>query len=91
MYKKVNLGIVKTCEKICDTPIIQIVVPQAIRLEDLMNIIKAYRKKSTKELVNLYNNVVKLIVVVYAGFEPYMDHVSAIIILEQVIYYVLIS
>lgn len=48
----------------------------AIRLEELKNLIKTYRKNATKELVNLYNNVVKLIVVVYTGFEPYMDHVS---------------
>lgn len=77
VYKKVNLGIVKACEKICDTPIVRIAVTNSILLEDLKNLIKTYRKKSTKELLNLYNNVVKLILVVYTGFEPYLDHVSA--------------
>lgn len=71
-----NLSIVQLCEKICDKPIVQIVTTGVTSLIRLQAAVEIYRKLTTKEILNFYNGIVDMIIVVYEGFEPQMDSVS---------------
>lgn len=72
----VNLNIVQSCEKICDKPLIQILVTSAVPLIDMETALDSYRRAVVREIMKLYNGIIDMIIVCYDGFEPQMDSVS---------------
>lgn len=76
VYKTVNLNIMKTCEKICDLPLMRVNVNTAMELKQFKAHIDKYRRETTHKLLGLYKSIIELIFVVYAGFEPFMDNVG---------------
>lgn len=77
-YKTCNYQIVAICEKICDTPIINLQISQAYDLRDLIWDMYNYRSNTVSELVKHYQDIVRYIIVVYEGFENHMANVSCL-------------
>lgn len=75
-YKTCNYQIVAICEKICDTPLINLQINQAYDLRDLILDMYTYRNKIISQLVGFYQDTVRYIIVVYEGFESQMASVS---------------
>ncbi|XP_054274165.1 dynein axonemal heavy chain 2 [Macrosteles quadrilineatus] len=71
-YKSCNVEVVKLCEKICDTPLINIPLHDPFMLKELVRVMADYRHSATRQLVDYYNEIFKYLVVVYEGFESYM-------------------
>jgi len=76
IYKLSNLHIVKICEKICDTPLLKITNTSTITLQEFIINMEKYRKTTLYKLLDANNNIIKFIIVVYEGFEAYIEEVS---------------
>lgn len=82
-YKTANKAMMRACERICDTTLIRLggTAPGgrrdvAVQLEQLRAEVEDGRQQATVELVQLYGDVVDMVMVVYQGFESQMENVS---------------
>lgn len=75
-YKTSNLEIVKICEHICDTPLIQIKPNFAYHLHDFENHLSEFRYEVTVNILKMIRDIMNYMIVVYEGFEQYMHVVS---------------
>ncbi|XP_044753245.1 dynein axonemal heavy chain 2 [Coccinella septempunctata] len=71
-YKTCNLKIVSICEKICDTPLINLTSNYAFELEELQRELSSYMKKTIDKLVAYYEEIIEYLIVVFEGFEIHM-------------------
>ncbi|KAI4471763.1 dynein heavy chain [Holotrichia oblita] len=75
-YKTCNYQIVAICEKMCDTPLINLQINQAYDLRELILEMYTYRNKIISQLVGYYQDIVRYIIVVYEGFESHMANMT---------------
>ena len=75
-YKTCNLKIVSICEKICDTPFINLQPSNAMDLTELTEEMHTYRSNVVVTLVSYYQDIVRYLIVVYEGFESNISNVS---------------
>ncbi|XP_071050357.1 dynein axonemal heavy chain 2 isoform X2 [Onthophagus taurus] len=75
-YKTCNLKIVSICERICDTPMINLQISQAMQLSQLVEDMHLYRNKVIEELVVHYQDIARYIIVVYEGFESHIANMA---------------
>ncbi|KAG5894356.1 hypothetical protein JTB14_031917 [Gonioctena quinquepunctata] len=71
-YKRCNLQIVAICEKICDTPLINIRPNYAFEIEELVNELTNTMRDVLFKLLESYQDIIRFIILVFEGFESNM-------------------
>ncbi|KAK9890592.1 hypothetical protein WA026_011959 [Henosepilachna vigintioctopunctata] len=71
-YKTCNLKIVSICEKICDSPLINLPANYAFELKELQDELNSYMEKTIDKLVGYYQEIIEYLIVVFEGFESHM-------------------
>ncbi|KAJ8920059.1 hypothetical protein NQ315_011713 [Exocentrus adspersus] len=74
-YKNCNLQIVLICEKICDTPLINIKTNYAFDLEELVDELARYMKNVIDKIITYYHEIIKFLILVFEGFEQYIHSI----------------
>ncbi|CAG9772859.1 unnamed protein product [Ceutorhynchus assimilis] len=75
-YKQCNLKIVQICEKVCDTPLIQLGQYSAMDLQDLEQELSNNRENTLALLIANYHKIIEYLVMVFEGFESVMGLMS---------------
>ncbi|XP_066252128.1 LOW QUALITY PROTEIN: dynein axonemal heavy chain 2 [Euwallacea similis] len=75
-YKQCNLHIVLICEKICDTPLIQLTEYTAMELQDLVDHFSQKMNKALAVLVDYYHKIIEFLMTVFEGFEGVMGAIA---------------
>ncbi|XP_034934334.1 dynein heavy chain 2, axonemal [Chelonus insularis] len=68
-YKQSNLEIMKICEQICNTSIIEIKHNYGYELLELQNEMETVKKSAVRNLEDKYINIIQYLLVIYEGFE----------------------
>lgn len=68
----------KICERICDTPLIEIKPNFVYQLEDLQEHLNTFKYNVTVNLLKMIRDIMNYMIVVYEGFEQYMHMVNII-------------
>ncbi|XP_030749874.1 dynein heavy chain 2, axonemal [Sitophilus oryzae] len=68
-YKQCNLQVVAICEKLCDTPLINLTQYSAMNLEDLVSELSKYMNNTITILIDYYYKITEFLVMVFEGFE----------------------
>ncbi|XP_060528447.1 dynein axonemal heavy chain 2 isoform X3 [Cylas formicarius] len=71
-YKQCNLQIVMICEKICDTPLVDLGQYVAYELEELVEELSGNMDRTLNTLIGYYHKMIEFLVLVYEGFEGVM-------------------
>lgn len=73
------MQIVSICEKICDTPLINIMPNYAFDINELIKAMHEYRYNAIKKIVEFYQDIVRHIIVVFEGFENQIQFVNCLL------------
>lgn len=79
-YKNCNLQIVSICEKICDTPMINITPNYTYEILELIKFMYNYRVETITKFVEYYQDIVRHIIVVFEGFENQIQFVNNLVL-----------
>lgn len=71
-YKNCNLGILSSCEQICNTLLIKLEPNYQYELSEFVECLESYRRASVESILNCYKKIIEFIVIVFEGFEPYI-------------------
>lgn len=75
-YKTVNLQIVTICEKICDTPLINLKPNYAYDIVELVNELAKHMTRTIETIISYYQQIIQFIILVFEGFEYHMATVN---------------
>lgn len=75
-YKSCNLQIVAICEKICDTPLINLRPNHAYEILELVNELAHDMDAAVGVIIGYYQKIIQFIILVFEGFEFHMGTVS---------------
>lgn len=76
IFKVANLSVVRTCEEICDTPILKIITNHPVNLIELESCMEKHRHDELKKIMQYYRNIIEYILIVYDGFHNEMENVN---------------
>lgn len=76
IYKRANRHIARTCEKICDTPMLKFNFTGAVIVSLFKNHLINYSRRVTSVLRGYYNTIVDLLFAVFKEFQAVIDDVS---------------
>lgn len=76
IYKRANRHIARTCEKICDTPILKFNFTGAVIIALFEHHLSNYTRRVTNVLRGYYNTILDLLFAVFKEFQPVIDDVS---------------
>ncbi|KAF7269690.1 hypothetical protein GWI33_017275 [Rhynchophorus ferrugineus] len=71
-YKRCNLQIVAICEKVCDTPLINLTQYTAMELMELVSELCKSINNTVVILIEYYQKIIEFLVMVFEGFEHVM-------------------
>lgn len=72
-YKKCHLEIIKILEEICNGSSESIIPSYAFELSELKDHLALYRKENIENIAIKYRKIIEFLVVIFEGFEPYMN------------------
>ncbi|XP_004521647.2 dynein heavy chain 2, axonemal [Ceratitis capitata] len=76
IYKRANRQIAKTCEKICDTALIKLVLSGAVELSVFELALASSTRKATNAILGHYETIVELLFAVFTEFQPVLDEME---------------
>lgn len=75
IYKRANRHIARTCERICDTPLIKFTLAGSVELATFEANITAFNRRATSQVLSLYNTIIDLLYAVFKEFQYVMEEV----------------
>lgn len=76
VYKRANKNIARTCEKICNTPLLKLTFSGAVPLPVFENHLSNYIRRISNILRGYYNSITDLLFAVFSKFQPVIEDVS---------------
>lgn len=75
-YKSSNLQIIAICEKICDTPLINLKPNFAYDISELVDELAKNITSTIEIIIKYFQQIIQFIILVFEGFEFHMSSVS---------------
>lgn len=75
-YKSCNMQIVAICEKLCDTPLINLRPNYAYDILELVNELARNMDGAVDFIIGYYQRIIQFIILVFEGFEFHMGTVN---------------
>ncbi|KAJ4429794.1 hypothetical protein ANN_21998 [Periplaneta americana] len=75
-FKNYNLEIVRTCEAICDTPLVHVETGHTYELKELDAYLTQFRDDAFAKIIVHYEHIIECLVTVYEGFEEFIPRMG---------------